>query len=59
MRQMVSELGCQGIREQTNKMSDTMKKFPFDLKCRAFVGGKRRLESSCAVSEEEEMLVAL
>lgn len=46
-------------REKTNKMSDTMKKFLFDLKSRTFGGGKWRLESSCAVSEVEEMLVAL
>lgn len=34
-------------REETNKMSGTMKKFLFDIKCRTLVWGKWRLEQLC------------
>jgi len=54
--QIISELWG---REETNKASDSINKFLFDLKSRTFMWGKWRLESSCAVSEVEEMLVAL
>lgn len=46
-------------REETNKMSDTVKKLLFDCKSRTFVWRKWRLERSCALSEVEEMLVVL